>query len=201
MHRRVPAQVGSPYPWYVVAGGQVSAVTLEDTIRFTEEAILAGRRELVTTTNAYAATLARKDARLAQAFRASALVIPDGFYVTRVGRRRASRPVGRVRGTDTLVAFAELAARKGYTSYFYGGVPGIAGKVIAQLTRRFPGFVSAGAHSPPYRPPTPEEDEADVQRINAANPDVLWVGLGCPKQEIWAHEHRPRLNARVIVPV
>ena len=71
----------------------------------------------------------------------------------------------------------------------------------AALLRRFPGLVVAGTYSPPFRPLTPEEDEQIVAMINRARPDIVWVGLGAPKQEYWMAEHVGRLEAPVMVGV
>ena len=66
---------------------------------------------------------------------------------------------------------------------------------------QYPGHHVVGVLSPPFRPLTPEEDEAQVQAINRAKPDVLWVGLGTPKQDRWIHEHRQRLEVPVAIGV
>jgi N-acetylglucosaminyldiphosphoundecaprenol N-acetyl-beta-D-mannosaminyltransferase len=70
-----------------------------------------------------------------------------------------------------------------------------------RLEARFPGLQVAGTLSPPFRPLTAEEDEELVRTVNDATPDVIWVGLGAPKQERWMAEHRERLQAPVLVGV
>jgi len=77
-------------------------------------------------------------------------------------------------------------------------VPEVVAEVLA---RRFPGFRTVGAYAPPFRALTPTEDEAIVQMINAARPDIVWVGLGCPKQEHWMAALRARLDAPVLLGV
>jgi N-acetylglucosaminyldiphosphoundecaprenol N-acetyl-beta-D-mannosaminyltransferase len=69
------------------------------------------------------------------------------------------------------------------------------------LSRRFPGLRVVGAEAPPFRPLSREEDEEAVRRINAAAPDLVFVGLGCPKQERWMAEHRERLHAPALLGV
>jgi N-acetylglucosaminyldiphosphoundecaprenol N-acetyl-beta-D-mannosaminyltransferase len=72
---------------------------------------------------------------------------------------------------------------------------------MARLQARFPGLVVAGGYSPPFRPLTPEEDAEVIRRINAARPDIVWVGLSTPKQERWMAEHRDRVDAPVFIGV
>jgi N-acetylglucosaminyldiphosphoundecaprenol N-acetyl-beta-D-mannosaminyltransferase len=95
----------------------------------------------------------------------------------------------------------ELADRRGYGSYFYGDTDETLFALQQRLGERYPGHRIAGVWSPPFRALSPEEDAADVARINAARPDVLWVGLGLPKQESWIHAHLDRLQVPVVVGV
>jgi N-acetylglucosaminyldiphosphoundecaprenol N-acetyl-beta-D-mannosaminyltransferase len=90
---------------------------------------------------------------------------------------------------------------KGYRHFFYGGGPGVPERLIDCLQKRFTGLQVVGGYSPPFRPLTAEEDAEVVQRINAAKPDFVWVGLSTPKQERWMSEHRDRLTAPVLLGV
>ena len=97
--------------------------------------------------------------------------------------------------------FTEISAQKGYRQFYYGGGPGIAEQLAATLKARYPTLSIAGTMTPPFRPLTPEEDEATVARINELAPDIVWVGLSAPKQEFWMASHIGRLNAPVLVGV
>src|ERR1700676_2843779 len=78
------------------------------------------------------------------------------------------------------------------------GRPGVANKLANELLRRFPGVRVAGICSPPFRKLTHLEDEEMTEQINRAAPDVLWVRLGCPKQERWMREHQDNLRIPVV---
>jgi N-acetylglucosaminyldiphosphoundecaprenol N-acetyl-beta-D-mannosaminyltransferase len=97
--------------------------------------------------------------------------------------------------------FCEATAAKGYRHFFYGGAPGVAERLAANFARRFPGLQVAAALCPPFRPQTNEEDAASVATINTARADIVWVGLGAPKQERWMFEHAPLLNVPVLIGV
>jgi N-acetylglucosaminyldiphosphoundecaprenol N-acetyl-beta-D-mannosaminyltransferase len=89
----------------------------------------------------------------------------------------------------------------GLKHYFLGGRPGVPERLATALAKRYPGLRVVGTESPPFRPLSPSEDASQVQRINAASPDVLWVGLGAPKQEFWAANHELDLRVSLILPV
>ena len=98
-------------------------------------------------------------------------------------------------------AFCELAQQKGYRCFFYGDTEETLTALTARLKLAFPDLKIAGTHSPPFRELTREEDEEIVRLINVSYADVVWVGLGLPKQERWMYEHRDKLNAPVAVGV
>jgi exopolysaccharide biosynthesis WecB/TagA/CpsF family protein len=97
--------------------------------------------------------------------------------------------------------FCEATADMNVRHFFYGGSDGVARKTAEMLQKRIPGFQVAGIYSPPFRALSQDEDEKIVQMINVADPDVIWVCLGCPKQELWMHSHKDRLNAKVLLAV
>ena len=84
-------------------------------------------------------------------------------------------------------------AEEGVPVYFYGGAPEVLESLQARLKEQFPGLQVAGAYSPPFRPLSPEEDEAAVRAINSSGAGMVFLGLGYPKQDLFAHEHRWRI--------
>jgi N-acetylglucosaminyldiphosphoundecaprenol N-acetyl-beta-D-mannosaminyltransferase len=100
-----------------------------------------------------------------------------------------------------MLAVCEQSRTAGYRHYFYGGHPGVPEQLQTVFQQRFPGLQVAGAYSPPFRALTPEEDAQIVEQINAARPDIVWVGLSTPKQERWMADHIHRLTAPVLIGV
>ena len=121
------------------------------------------------------------------------LVTPDGMPLVWALRRLGVDGATRVYGPTLTLHVCELAAREGVPVGFYGGRPEAIERLIPNLKARFPALHVTYAESPPFRPLTPEEDEAVVRRICASGTRVLFVGLGCPKQEHWMAAHRDRL--------
>ena len=82
----------------------------------------------------------------------------------------------------------------GLKHFFYGGGEGVAERLARRLGDRFPGLIVAGTYTPPYRPLSPDERATIIATIEAARPDIVWVGLGAPKQERWMAEFAPELQ-------
>lgn len=101
----------------------------------------------------------------------------------------------RVYGPQLTLLLCEAAAREGMPIYLYGGNEQVSEDLCANLKSKFPDLVIAGAEAPPFRPLTEEEDAEVVKRINDSGAKLVFIGLGCPKQDIFAHEHADRINA------
>ena len=101
----------------------------------------------------------------------------------------------RVYGPELMLRLCAATARKSVSIYLFGSSAEVIKRLEASLVQQFPGLIVAGAESPPYRALTPDEDAAVVERINASGAGVLFLGTGCPRQEVFAFEHRDRVRA------
>jgi N-acetylglucosaminyldiphosphoundecaprenol N-acetyl-beta-D-mannosaminyltransferase len=189
-------------PSFRVLDTRVDPITAERAILEIEKWIAAGDRgRCVALTNVNNVMEARHNQRFHAAMDAMDLSLPDGMPLAWLARRLGHRNARRIAGPDFVPAFCEATAQRHYRHYFYGSAPGIAEQMGENLKKMAPGMEIAGAFSPPFRALSAEEDTYIVEMINRAKPDVLWVGLGCPKQEYWVVEHRHRLNVPVILAV
>jgi N-acetylglucosaminyldiphosphoundecaprenol N-acetyl-beta-D-mannosaminyltransferase len=160
-----------------------------------------GEQHYVCVTGVHGVMEARRDLELRRINNDSGLTTPDGMPLVWAGHRAGVPHMRRVYGPDLMVALCGLAAERGWSSFLYGGGPGVPERLAERLTARFPGLRVAGTWSPPFRPLTPEEDQAVVERINRSGADLVWVGLSTPKQERWMAAHPPRLHARALLGV
>lgn len=126
------------------------------------------------------------------------LSLPDGMPVVWLLRLKGHAIRERVYGPDLMLLLCAEAAKLGWRCFLYGGAPGVPEQLKRVLEARFPGINIVGTYSPPFRPLTPEEDAQICRMINAAKPDILWVGLGSPKQDMWMYEHRDKLDVSVM---
>ena len=138
-----------------------------------------------------------------QAFRnvlnSANLLAPDGILALTVARFHGYRLKKRDSGPELMWRFSEVANQSGFKYFLYGDTPDTLAALSAKLAETFHNVKLVGNYSPPYRPATGEEDDAIVGMINQANPDVLWVALGMPRQEQWIWEHREKLKVPVAV--
>jgi N-acetylglucosaminyldiphosphoundecaprenol N-acetyl-beta-D-mannosaminyltransferase len=124
------------------------------------------------------------------------LVTPDGQPVRwAMNLLHRTGLTDRVYGPQLMMHLCRAAAEEGVSIYLYGGNPAVAEKLRANLLAHCPNLEIAGYEAPPFRALTPEEDRAVVERINASGAGLVFIGLGCPKQDVFAAEHRDRIRA------
>lgn len=129
------------------------------------------------------------------------LFAPDGILVVLIARAKGAHIKKKGTGPDLMERFLESTHQKGYRHFFYGDTVETLGLLSEKMSSRYPNQRVVGVHSPPFRPATAEEDDSIVEEINRAKPDVLWIGLGTPKQERWIFEHRERLKVPMAIGV
>jgi N-acetylglucosaminyldiphosphoundecaprenol N-acetyl-beta-D-mannosaminyltransferase len=123
------------------------------------------------------------------------VVFPDGMPLAWALRALGESSTQRVCGPDATAVLLAAAEKAGIPAGFYGGSPAVLDALVNVVHRRHPKLDVAFAESPPFRTLTPEEDAAAVDRIASSGARLLFVGLGCPKQENWVIEHRGRVPA------
>lgn len=184
-----------------ILGVQISAIDMAMALRTIEAWISRRESHYVCVTGVHGVMESWRDQKLCRIHNAAGLVTPDGMPLVWLSRLMGFRQVERVYGPDLMLAVCKRSATQGYRQFFYGGAPGVADTLAHRLQSRFPGLQVAGFHSPPFRQLTPEEDTDLVERINALQPDILWVGLGTPRQERWMAAYVGRLNVPVLIGV
>jgi N-acetylglucosaminyldiphosphoundecaprenol N-acetyl-beta-D-mannosaminyltransferase len=184
-----------------VLGVGVSAVNMEQAVAEVARWVEAREPHYVCVTGVHGVMESQRDPELLAIHNASGLTTPDGMPLVWMGRWAGADRMERVYGPDLMLALCMLAAERGWSSYFYGAAEGVPEQLAERLVAHFPRLRVAGTMSPPFRPLTPREDAAVVERINAAAPDLVWVGLSTPKQERWMATHVGRLTAPVLLGV
>lgn len=178
-----------------VLRAQIDALTMVEA----QERVLrwARRREsrYVVCANAHVVVAASADPDYGWAIDGADLTTPDGAPVAWMLRRLGHAAQARLSGPDLMWTLLERCAWDGVAVYFYGAGTETLRRLLARATAEFPTLSVAGAESPPFRPPTLEEDDEVVQRINRSGAALVFVGLGCPKQECWMAQHRGRVQA------
>jgi N-acetylglucosaminyldiphosphoundecaprenol N-acetyl-beta-D-mannosaminyltransferase len=146
----------------------------------------------------HAVTVAQSDPVMMDALTNSSLTVPDGMPIVWAANFLGEDLPNRVYGPELMSRYSDRCAARGHRIWLYGGRDqGSLVQLALSMRRDHPGIQIVGGYSPPFREPTEEEDEALAEQINASKPDVLWVGIGVPKQEKWM----ARMRERVEVPV
>lgn len=149
-------------------------------------------------TNVSTVVNARNNAAYLQTLGLASLSVPDGMPLVWLLRLKGHKIKDRVYGPDLMLLLCEEAARKGWRCFLYGGKPGVPEQLREVLQSRFPGIQIVGTYSPPFKELSAQEDAEICALINATKPDIVWVGLGSPKQDIWMYEHRDKVDAAVL---
>jgi N-acetylglucosaminyldiphosphoundecaprenol N-acetyl-beta-D-mannosaminyltransferase len=187
-----------------VVGVPLAAIDYERTLKWMDAMVADRGRGYVCACNVHTVMASREDAELRAALVSpAALNVPDGQPLVWAINALGNSLDDRVYGPELMArAFARAAAETGHRFYLYGGSHKDAlAKLGVSLRRRFPGVNIVGGYAPPHRPLTPDERAAVIEEINASEADVVWVGIGVPKQEKWMASMRPDLEAPVLVGV
>lgn len=140
--------------------------------------------------------------RLREIANAADLTLCDGMPLVFVGRRFAKLSFDRCYGPDVMLETIAAGCASGLRHFFYGGADeGVIGRLTHNLSARFPGMRVAGHYVPPFRDLTDAEREDVIVRINASGADVVWVGVGTPRQDYWVSDFRAGLRAPLLVAV
>ena len=145
--------------------------------------------------NVHSVVTASQDAEFGRVVNAADMATPDGAPVAWMLRRMEHVDQQRINGPDLMWRYCEQAQSRDESMFFYGSTEETLAMLKIKLLTAFPNLKIAGAISPPFRTLTPDEDQAIVAQINASGAGVVWVSLGCPKQELWMAAHRGRINA------
>lgn len=181
-----------------VLGVQVDAVDWETAVERPLSWCRARLSRYVVLSNVHVVVTATRDDGYRRVIENADLCIPDGAPVAWMLRRLGFAGQARISGPDLMWALCARCAEEGLPVYFYGSTEETLSALRERLRLAFPALVVAGMESPPFRALSAEEDAAAVARINEGGAGIVFVGLGCPKQERWMAEHGGRVNAVMI---
>jgi N-acetylglucosaminyldiphosphoundecaprenol N-acetyl-beta-D-mannosaminyltransferase len=184
-----------------VLGVGVSAINMDLALETIRGWIERREQHFVTVTGVHGVMESQRDEKIRDIHNRAGMVTPDGMPLVWLSRLKGQSHVRRVYGPDLMLAVCQDGLSRGYRHYLYGGAEGVPALLSDKLRERFPGIQIVGAFSPPFRVLSPEEDEQIVRDVNAAQPDIVWVGLSTPKQERWMDGHAGRVQAPVMVGV
>jgi len=160
-----------------------------------------GQARSVSFTNVNAVMESRTNKEFCCALRQFDLSVPDGMPLVWVGRVLHQGKVRRTAGPDVMPKILHATQGPKFRHYFYGGKDDTLQRLMTTVAGVYPGLQIVGGFSPPFRPLTPEEEERVCADIRDSGANIIWIGLGCPKQELWVKQHIHKLPPAIHLPV
>jgi N-acetylglucosaminyldiphosphoundecaprenol N-acetyl-beta-D-mannosaminyltransferase len=197
-----PASAAAEIPTRDILGTPVALTDYRGAIEAMDGMVESRERGYVCAVAVHALTVGHDDPQMGEALRGASLVLPDGMPVVWAANLLGGKLDDRVYGPELMLRYNDRCAERGHRVWLYGGRDqGSLVQLALNLRKRHPGINIVGGYSPPFRPMTAGEEDALVEQINEARPDVLWVGIGVPKQEKWMARMRERLDVPVMCAV
>lgn len=177
-----------------IFGVRVDKVTLKEATELVEEFLQGNELKTIYTPNIEIVMKAKENEQLRNLINQGNLVIPDGIglvYATKIKKKPLPE---RVTGFDLSINMIELANRKKMSLYLLGGKPGVAEEAAENIRKKYPNVRIAGYHHGYFK-----EDKEIIKEINESNPDIIFVGLGFPKQELWIDLYKTQLKSKIVI--
>lgn len=184
-----------------VLGVGISPLNMTRALRQLDGWIAARERQYVCICNVHSVMECRRSENVRRVFNRCGMVTPDGMPLVWLLRRAGYRDASRVYGPDLMLATMEGFVKRGCRHYLHGGVPGVAERLSTIMRDRIPGIVIVGASTPAFGKASELCTAEVAERINRAEPDIVWVGMSSPKQDLWMSCMRPLLRAPVLIGV
>ena len=184
--------------------------TMNEMLQYTETVIAQKQQTFAVFVEANLLGNSLNNPMLQQLIDRSDMACPDGTVTALAASFRSGKRVQRITGPAFMLKACEYGQKLNWKHYFYGGQPGVAEKLVERLKAAYPQMQVAGIYSPPFRKckagepfmaMTAEEITAEAEMINAAQADLVWVGLGGPKQEYWINTFLHKINAPLLLGV
>lgn len=181
-----------------VLGLPVHRVDMQEALERVEQFVRERHPHHIVTADSSMLVLAQEDAELRSILQEADLITPDSVGVLWAARRQGTPLNERVSGVDLVERFCQLSAQRGHRLFFLGAAPGVAAQAAERMRQRYPGVQIVGAHHGFFGA---QEEEFLIKVIRNAQPDILCVALGIPKQEKWIAAHKQALNVPVLIGV
>lgn len=183
---------------------KIDNITLDEATKIVERFLMEDRLRTICTPNTEIVMAAKDDENLKKIINESDLIIPDGIGLIHGSRIRKKPLKERVTGFDLSIKLLEIANTKGYRLFLLGGRDGVAKRAGENILKEYPNVNIVGYHHGYFKGShigykDHEEELNLIDNINGAKPDIIFVGLGFPKQEIWIAENKNRLYSKVII--
>jgi N-acetylglucosaminyldiphosphoundecaprenol N-acetyl-beta-D-mannosaminyltransferase len=181
-----------------VLGIGIDAVNMQQALAKIAQELEQRRKGYICLAGVHGVMEAQRNPEVARVLAGAALVAPDGMPTVWVGHYQGHSQMERVTGPDLMLEVMRREEFRGYTHFFCGGKEGIAGELRDQVLAQFPFVKIAGTYMPPFGPMSPEQEEEFIEQIGRLKPDIIWVGISTPKQELFMERYLPLLDTTLM---
>lgn len=183
-----------------ICGIEIDNISMQETVDAIELLIQKDKKASVVTPNIDHIIKLQQDSKFIKAYKNASLVLVDGVPIIWASKFLGTPLKERINGTDLFELLCKIAADRGYKLFFLGGRSGAALKASKVLRKRHLGIEIVGVYSPPFGfENDKKENDKIIKMIKNSKPDILFVGLGAPKQEIWIYKHKAEYNVPVSI--
>ncbi len=190
-----------PVKRYNVIECNITRANMRSAIENARENIKNKTGGYVCFTNVHASVIGHQNLKFRSALNNSFMTLPDGKPLYWYARLKGLRDVGHVPGPDFMPTFIKHNHKTDIKHYFFGSTQEVLDKLSINLKQRYPEINIAGSFSPPFRALSAEETGEIIKKINALKPDIIWIGLGAPKQEEWMADNWEELRPALLMGV
>ncbi len=186
---------------FIILGVGISAIDINDACSLVVDSILYKRKIYICVCPVSTIMECKRNKKVFMSVNSADLATPDGMPSVWIGKMLGFKNIRRVYGPELMQEICEISQKNSYKNYLYGSSSNVLSKLREKLNIKYPTLIISGIFSPPFKQLTKDEDDRIVKDINSNNPDIVWVGLGSPKQDLWMYEHRKKINAPVMIGV
>ncbi|MBQ7464490.1 MAG: WecB/TagA/CpsF family glycosyltransferase [Lachnospiraceae bacterium] len=181
-----------------VLGIKINTGRLEEAAQYITDERNNLKGSYVCFSNVHTTVMAYKNGNYRKALEGAAIVFADGKPVAAEQQKKGFKEASRIAGPDFMKEIFERSRDGSVSHFFYGSSQETLDRLMENLKKDYPGMDIRGMYSPPFRKLTKEETDQDIEMINASGADMVWIGLGAPKQELFMYDAKKRVNALML---
>ena len=185
-------------PTYNVLGVNIATINMEWLVNYIKYNIKSLSGDYICVSNVYTTVMSYEEPEYCEIQNGGIMAIPDGGPLSALGKKRGNFNMERTTGPNLMEEIFKISEKNGYKHLFYGSTAETLEKMSANLKQQYPNISISEMISPPFTKMDREQDEEMIKRINTADVDFIWVGLGAPKQERWMAEHQGKVKGLMI---
>ena len=172
-----------------ILGVNIAVTNMDQVVELITKNIGKLKGKYICVSNVHTTVMSFDDEKYREIQNSAILRLPDGGPLSSVQRKRGYEKAERVTGPDLMGSLFEKSASNNLKHFFFGSTPETVDLLNRKLKEEYPGIRIVGSYSPPFRILNDEENKDIIKMLNDSGADIIWVGLGAPKQERWMYEH------------